>query len=250
MQLSVVITNFNEAENLRGALQSVAFTDEVIVVDGGSTDNSLEVAKKFGAKVFVRDNPPQLNINKNFGFEKATRDWILSLDTDERIPSSLAGEIQKIIQDPSAANGYFIKRRNFFGKKWLAHGGWCPDAQLRLFRKGKGNFECKHIHEMLKVDGKIGELENSFDHLTYKDLSDYWRKFIRYTKFEAEKLKEFGVNHRFPFLYYVFKEPLELFWDKYFVRRGFLDGWEGLIVYFFSSLYPAVAYLRFKFSSL
>lgn len=245
--LSVIITNFNEAQNLRGALQSAVFANEVIVVDGKSSDNSLEIARQFGAKVFVRNNPSQLNINKNFGFEKACGDWVLSLDTDERIPQTLAKEIQKIIQGPNATNGYFIKRRNFFGKKWLAHGGWYPDAQLRLFRRGKGKFECKHVHEMLKVNGEVGKLEYPFDHLTYKDFSDYWRKFIRYTKFEAKKFKEFGVNHRFPFLHYTFKEPIELFWDKYFVKKGFLDGWQGLIVYFFSSLYPAIAYLRFKF---
>lgn len=241
--LSVVITNFNEAENLRGALQSVAFTDEVIVVDGGSTDNSLEVAKKFGAKVFVRDNPAQLNINKNFGFEQAKGDWILSLDTDERIPSELAQEIRKVIEDPNAADGYFIKRRNFMGKKWVKYGGRWPDPVLRLFKKGQGKFACKHVHEMLEVDGHTGELDNPMDHIAFRSIVEYLSKtFLRYAPFTASKIKSGELKRRFPFIRWVLINPVELFFRTYLQKKGFLDGWEGLIFALGTALEPTVGY--------
>ena len=137
-----------------GALESVRFAEEVVLVDGGSTDDSTRIAEEFGARFFVRRNSMQLNINKNFGLDQSRSEWVLILDTDERIPAQLALEIERQISEGSY-DGYYITRRNYFGRRWLAHGGWYPDRVLRLFRRGKGRFECKHVHEMLTLTGRV-----------------------------------------------------------------------------------------------
>lgn len=243
--LSLVLTNFNEAANLRGVLHSVDFADEIIVVDGGSTDNSRAVARAFGAKLFTRENSRQLNLNKNFGFDNSHCDWILVLDTDERVPSTLGSEIKDAICS-EAYEGYLIKRRNFLGRKWLAHGGWYPDEHFRLFRRGKARFECRHVHEELKVDGKIGKLTNPIDHLTYRNFGEYLSKFMRYTLFESEVFLQFGAKRKYPYLRFLAVEPIRIFLNMYILKTGYLDGGEGLIACFFSALYPAVSYLRYR----
>jgi glycosyltransferase involved in cell wall biosynthesis len=246
-KLSVVICNFNEAAHLLGALQTCSVADEVLVVDAGSDDDSERIAGEFGARVLVRQNEP-VNVSKNFGFREASGDWIFSLDTDERITANLANEIRKTICDNFAADGYFVKRRNFFGKRWLAHGGWYPDYQLRLFRRGRAGFECRHIHEVPRLKGRSAKLEYPIDHYTYKNFADFWRKYTRYTAFEAQYFRKHGTRRKLPFVRYLAIEPIRLSWDTYFAKRGYLDGGEGLIIYALSSLYPTVSYLRYRMS--
>src|SRR4030043_2088266 len=156
--ISVVVSAWNEEGKIERCLASAKWANELIVVDNSSIDKTPHVAKKMGATVFTRPNNPMLNINKNFGFEKASSDLILCLDADEQLTPELSGEIQKVIRDSQETVGYWISRKNIIFGKWIEHGLWWPDKQLRLFRQGKGKFPCKHVHEYIEVSGPTGEL--------------------------------------------------------------------------------------------
>jgi glycosyltransferase involved in cell wall biosynthesis len=165
--LSVVISAYNEEKTIGRCLKSVSFADEIIVVDNTSYDKTREIAKKFTKYVYDRPNQLMLNANKNYGFEKAKSEWILNLDADEEITPELAREIQKVIQDSTKEDGFWIKRKNFSYGKWIQYGLWWPDKQLRLFRRIKGKFPCVHIHEYIKVEGLIGDLIEPYNHYNY-----------------------------------------------------------------------------------
>src|SRR3989344_1081897 len=169
-KLSVVISAYNEEKNIKDCIDSLRdLADEIIVVDNSSTDKTAEIAKKLGANIFTQENDPsRIDLQKNFGFSKATCDWILSLDADERVTPELTSEIKSNIQHPTSnIQGYEIPRKNIIFGKWIEHTGWYPDYQLRLFKKGKGKFEEKHVHEMIKLEGEPGKLVSPIIHYNY-----------------------------------------------------------------------------------
>ena len=145
--LSVIISAWNEEAKIKRCLASVSWADEIIFVDNSSTDETSRIAKQFTSKVFKRPNNPMLNVNKNFGFSKATSDWILSLDADEEITKELAQEIRSAINAQNELSGYWIPRKTILFGKWIMHGLWWPDKQLRLFKKNKGKFPGIHVYE-------------------------------------------------------------------------------------------------------
>ncbi|MBL7159439.1 glycosyltransferase family 2 protein, partial [Candidatus Microgenomates bacterium] len=162
IKITVVISAYNEEKNIKECLESVRqLADEIILIDNTSTDKTVEIASSMGQKVkiFIRPNNLMLNINKNFGFSKAVNEWILNLDADERVSKSLKHEIIKTLKQKNRVIGYWTPRKNIIFGKWIKHGIWWPDHQLRLFKKNKGGFPCKHIHEYLKVEGKTARLE-------------------------------------------------------------------------------------------
>ena len=195
MKVSVVISAYNEEKKLADCLKSVLdVASEIIVVNSGSTDKTEEIASKFTKNVYSRENNPMLNVNKNFGFGKAKSDWILNLDADERLEKALSNEILELSED-SQFSGYFIPRKNIIFGKWIQHTGWYPDHQLRLFKNGKGKFEEKHVHEMIQVDGEIGQLKNPMTHLNYESVSQFLDKMVRtYTVSEANVLFDNGYK--------------------------------------------------------
>ncbi|MCL4417363.1 MAG: glycosyltransferase family 2 protein, partial [Actinobacteria bacterium] len=149
-KLSAVISAFNEEKKIEDCLKSVVhLAEEIIVVDNASTDNTSKIAKKYATKVYSQKNDPRLiDLQKNFGFEKATGDWILCLDADERITPELNEEIRGLLKNgESDTEGYYIPRKNIIFNKWIKHTGWYPDYQLRLFRREKGKFTKEHFHE-------------------------------------------------------------------------------------------------------
>lgn len=158
--LSVVLATFNEERNLSDCLDSVKnIIDEIIVVDGGSTDNTLEIARKYRAIIIQTTNPPIFHINKQKAINAATKDWILQLDADERVSIELEKEIQLIINNKSSVSGYWIPRKNWFLGRFLTKGGQYPDYTLRLYRKGKGALPQKSVHEQAVINGKVGYLK-------------------------------------------------------------------------------------------
>jgi len=187
--LSVVISVYNGEKVLEDCLKSVAFAQEIIVVENSSTDKTAEIASKYTDKIFTRVNNPMLNINKNFGFSKATGNWILCLDADERITPELEAEIKRLNLDSNGkSDGYWIPRKNIIFGKWIEHTGWYPDYQLRLFRKSKGKFPEKHVHEMIKVEGETGYLKGDLLHYNYVTISQFLSKLNIYVANEAEQL--------------------------------------------------------------
>jgi len=219
---------------LERALKSVVWADQIVVVDAGSTDNTAQVAESNGAEVFYEENRKNLNINKNIAISHCNNDWIFILDADEEIPYDLAGEIRRIVNSDVNINGYLVPRRNFVMGKWMKRGSQYPDYQLRLFRRGKGIFHAKHVHEKLEIDGDVSKLTLPFDHHPYPKFQMLVEKNLRYSEFEAvyhfnlgKRINGFGVLTqgliRIPFR----------FFRRYFLKGGFLDGVPGFLMSWF-----------------
>jgi glycosyltransferase involved in cell wall biosynthesis len=228
MSLSVVITTYNCADVLGGCLRSVSWADELVVVDGGSSDGTIELARKFTDCVYVRPNQRMPNVNKNFGFERAREEWILSLDSDERVTVELAAEIRDLLTSGGGRGdvaGWWIRRVNFFLGYRLRHGPWGNDFQLRLFRRGRGRFACRDVHEYLTVKGRMGRLRGPLHHLWLRSISGQLERIDGYSRLRAERyLKE---GRRWSALRMVLG-PCRQFVENYVFRLGLLDGPAGL----------------------
>lgn len=235
-KLSVTIITLNEEKNLQRVLESVKnLADEIIVVDSGSRDNTVGIAKKAGAKVYKRRFDNYSN-QKNYASSKATSEWILSLDADEVIPSKLAEEIKSKIEIQDAeVVGYLIPRKNIILGKFIKHTRWQPelDRHIWLWRKGKGKW-VGDVHEEVKVDGKVGILKNAKVHYQYETIKEFMDMMNRYSEFEAvEKVKN-GV--KFSFFRFLF-DPIYNFLVRYLYRFGFLDGWRGFFLSYLMAVY-------------
>lgn len=242
MKVSVVVSAYNEEKKLEDCLKSVkGVADEIIVIDNTSSDKTNQIAKKYTDKVFVRENNLMLNINKNFGFTKATGEWILNLDADERVTPELEREIESL-KDDAAANGFLIPRKNILFGKWIRHSIWWPDYQLRLFRKGKGRFEEKHVHELLKLDGEPEKLESPIEHLNYQTISQYLYKLEHiYTESEVENIIK--KNKKLTWKDAI-GMPAKDFMKTYFFQKGYLDGLHGLVLSLLQSFYMVVVFAK------
>ena len=240
-KLSVVISAFNEEKKIEDCLKSASFADEIIFIDNSSTDQTLKIAKKYTSRIFIRPNNPMLNVNKNFGFSKAKNEWILSLDADERVSPKLREEVKSIINKDQSSDGYWIPRKNIIFGKWIKHTGWYPDYQLRLFKKGKGKFEEKHVHEMIKLDGESEKLESPIIHYNYENISQFLQKTLLYAANEADQLIEKG---------YIFswqdsiRFPAKEFVSRFFAREGYKDGLWGLVLSLLMAFYHLIVFVN------
>lgn len=252
-KLSVVVSAFNSEAKIKDCLESVSWADEIIFVDNYSTDRTLKIAQKYTSKIFIRPNKAMLNINKNFGFTKATNDWILSLDSDERASSELKEEILLAINNKlSTANGYWIPRKNIIFGKWIKHTGWYPDCQLRLFKKGKGRFLEEHVHEMIKIEGKTEYLKNHIIHYNYETILQFLQKLGNiYAPNEAEQLLKNGYEFDWKDS---IRFPTKEFLSRFFAREGYKDGFHGLMLSFLMGFYHFVVFTniweRLKFREI
>ncbi|MCL4418208.1 MAG: glycosyltransferase family 2 protein [Actinobacteria bacterium] len=247
--LSVVVATFNEEKNLSDCLESVKdLATEIIVVDGSSTDKTVEIAKKYGAKVKIIDNPPIFHVNKQKAIDMASSDWILQLDADERVDASLSNEIKSKINDNffREINGYWIPRKNWFLGKFMMKGGQYPDYTLRLYRRGKGSLPQKSVHEQAIVEGKTEYLKNSLVHMADPEFKRYLVRFNRYTDLIAEELKEKKYNLN-PFIAFKYLLVLPSWWFllTYVRHKGFMDSWQGFLFSFFSALRFPVSYIKY-----
>lgn len=239
--ISVVISAWNEEKKIKQCLESLDWADEIVVVDNSSTDTTGKIARHYKAKVYIQPNNPMLNVNKNFGFENATGDWILSLDADEIIPESLAREIKEHVNN-SDKSGYWIPRKNILFGKWIRHGLWWPDKQLRLFRRGKGRFPCAHVHEYLEVDGVTDALQEPYIHYNYESVSQFIRKMdTLYTESDVQKL----LRTRYQFAWYdAVRFPISDFVKVFFAQEGYKDGLHGLILAILQAFYSFVVFAK------
>jgi glycosyltransferase involved in cell wall biosynthesis len=244
IMLSVVLAVYNEEENLGRCLASVKdIADEVIIVDGGSTDRTVEIAKKYGAVVISTTNPPIFHINKQKALDAAHGEWILQLDADEAISKPLSKEIMDTISSGFVPNGYFIARHNYFLGNWLRKGGQYPDYVIRLFRRGAGKFPQKSVHEQIEIDGHVGHLDNAMEHYSYTSISQYWNKACAYIKLSASEIQKKPNNKSLvTALSYMVVKPLVTFFSIFVRHKGFVDGWRGFLYAFFSALHFPKAY--------
>jgi glycosyltransferase involved in cell wall biosynthesis len=251
--LSVVIITYNEEANLARTLESVQplVSDgkgEIIVVDSGSTDRTVEIAKSYGAEVFVEEWKG-FAAQKNSAIDKATGEWILSLDADEEVSDGLREEIEEIRRGPAedgfgCEDGYWLKRQNQFLGRCLRHGGFWPDPKLRMFRRGMGRVGNRAVHETFQVTGRLGRLYYPLFHHSYPTLSDYIEHMNRYSTLGAEMVvAKANGKVRFSAVNIVLR-PLLTFIYNYFLRLGFLDGREGFLLHLYHAVYVSWKYAK------
>jgi glycosyltransferase involved in cell wall biosynthesis len=236
-RLSVCVITANEAERLRACLESVAWADEIVVVDADSTDKTVQIAREFTDRVFVRPWPG-FAAQKNFALAQATGDWLLSLDADERVPPDARAAVERVLTQDGPQAGYAFPRRNIFWGRWVRHGGLYPDWQLRLFRRGAGEFLDHAVHESVRVTGEVARLAAPLLHASYRDLEDFLTRSNRYSTLAAEDWVRRGraISARD-----LVVRPLGRFLSMYVLHAGFLDGWRGLVL---AVLYAHYVFLR------
>lgn len=246
VKISIALITLNEEANLPRTLESLVplvrdGQGEIIVVDSGSTDRTLEIAGSFGAKVF---NEPWKGFaaQKNSAMEKASGDWVLQLDGDEAIEPELSAEINRAADSAGNLIGYFIPRKNFFLGRWIKHGGFYPDPKLRLIRRGAGKFEEYGAHPTIKVNGPTGRLRHALIHNAYPTLRGYIDHMNSYSSSGAVVAVERGY-HGFSVLNILVRPALTFIYN-YFFRLGFLDGREGLLLHLYHAVYVSWKYAK------
>lgn len=244
--LSIVIIAHNEEANIGRTLASVQplvadGNAEIIVVDSVSTDRTVEISKSLGAKVFIEDWKGYA-AQKNAAIDKATGDWILSLDADEEVEPELATKILVAISEQQRLAGYWMARKNFFLGRWIKRGGFWPDWKLRLFRRGAGRFENRAVHEDIQLQGLTAKLHGALLHHSYPTLADYIDHMNRYSSLGAEMVV--AKTYRRFSLYNIVLRPLATFLYNYFFRLGFLDGREGLLLHLYHAVYVSWKYAK------
>lgn len=250
--LSVALATFNEARSITGCLESIKdLADEIIIVDGTSTDDTVEIAKKFGAKVTVTNNQQIFHINKQKAIDLCRGDWILQLDADERIPPELSKEIKEVTnrQSPTTDNqpvAFWIKRKKLFLGQPIKKGGHYPDPVIRLFKRGKAYLPCKSVHEQMVVDGPVGWLKNEMIHETSPSFIRYITKDNVYSSLMALELKERKIPLNFcSFIKYFFWIPFKTWFNLFIFHKGFMDGFPGFVFAFYSGLGQFSAYVKY-----
>jgi glycosyltransferase involved in cell wall biosynthesis len=239
--VTVVTITFNEEKNIKDCLTSVRWADEVIVVDSGSKDRTVDVAREHATKVLLAPWNGY-GAARNFALRHAAGDWVFWLDADERVTPELAAEIRRVVVENDVRHaGYSVARRAYFLGRWIRHCGWYPSRVIRLFRKGKGTFSENRVHEQLHVDGPVAPLSNDLLHFTDPTLHHYFTKFNKYTSLAAQDLKESGRSCSLSDL--IIRPPFT-FLKMYLIRLGFLDGMRGLILSMLSSLYVFTKYVK------
>ncbi len=262
MKLSLCIATFNEEQFIHYPLDSAYdLADEVIIIDGGSNDKTVETAKKYGdkVKVFIEQNPKMFHINKQKAIERAKGEWILQLDADEAVSEDLRFEISNFLQIQnqklkiknensklltlnSKFSAFWVPRENYFLGRFLMKGGVYPDHTIRLYKNGKARFPCKTVHENVKVDGEVGYLQSPILHYADPDFGRYLKRWHRYTALDAEEIKRGG--EKIFFFDYFFVKPLVWFLSSYVRHKGFMDGWQGLVFTIFSSIRFWMIYIK------
>ncbi len=240
--LTVVIITKNEESRIRPCLESVAWADEIIVLDDESADNTCQIAAEFGAKVIKRRMDVE-GRHRNFGYAQARNDWVLSLDADERVTPGLRDEIVELFKNGFSTTGYNIPRRNYIGDYWVRYGGWYPSAQMKLFKKDKFKWEEVDVHpRAFLTDGAAVCLKNDIIHYSYRDFSDFLAKLNKQTSWEAKK----WVDDKRPMgLFKALWRAIDRFYRTYHSKQAKRDGFVGFVVAFFAGLYQITSYAKY-----
>jgi glycosyltransferase involved in cell wall biosynthesis len=240
MKISATIITFNEERNIARAIESLRSTDEILVVDSGSVDRTVEIAEKHGARVIEQ---PWLGYagQKNFAAEHASHDWILSLDADESLSEALEAEIWQLKKNGAQQDAYTMPRLAQYLGRWILHSGWYPDRKVRLYNRHKAQWLGNFVHESVKVNGRIGHLNANILHYTCMSLSEHLKTMDRYTTLAAEQIvfegRSIGVRH-------LLFDPMWTFFRTYVLKRGFLDGVEGMAIAYMGALYDFVKFAK------
>ena len=233
--LSVTVITRNEAAHIEACLASVGWADERLVVDCGSTDDTVALARRAGARV-IETSWPGYAAQKNVAADAARHDWILSVDADERVTPELAREIRELLETlPSPpAHGYRVPRMTFHLGRWFRTTDWYPDPQLRLYDRRRGTWKTRRVHESVEVQGAVGRLTHHLEHYAYRDIAHHVETINRYTTLAAEEMFEAGRRAGATDLVV---HPIAAFMRNYVLKRGALDGVAGLTVSLMNAYY-------------
>ncbi|HEY7291202.1 MAG TPA: glycosyltransferase family 2 protein [Vicinamibacterales bacterium] len=239
-KLSVTVITRNEAADIDAALASVAWADEIIVVDSQSTDDTVAIARRHTARVVVREWPGYI-AQKNFAAAQASHDWILSLDADERVTPALADEILRLLAAEPSAVAYRIPRVTWHLGRWVRATDWYPDYQTRLYDRRAAEWTGKYVHEAVTARGKVGQLHGEFQHYAYRDISDHLETIDRYTTYAAQQMFENGRRAGF---FDVAVHPVLAFLRNYIAKGGFREGIAGVIISAMNSYYVLLKFAK------
>lgn len=245
MKISATIITFNEERNIARVLESLRCCDEILVLDSGSNDRTVEIAAKLGARV-VEASWHGYAAQKNIATELATHDWILSLDADESVSEALEAEIWQIKKAGPRVAGYSMPRLAQYLGRWILHSGWYPDRKVRLFDRRKARWIGKFVHESVKVDGPVIDLKSNLLHFTCDSLSQHLRSMDGYTTLAAQEMVARGVKVT---MSRMLLDPPWTFVRTYFLKLGFLDGAEGLAIAYMAALYNFVKFFKARHMS-
>jgi glycosyltransferase involved in cell wall biosynthesis len=238
--LTVTVITRNEAANLAAALDSVRWADEIIVVDSESTDNTVEIARRYTERVIVRPWPGYVE-QKNFAAAQASHDWILSLDADERLSPDLAGEIRGVLTGAPDAAGYRIPRATFHFGRWIRSTDWYPDYQLRLYDRRRATWAGRYVHESVRAEGRVDRLRGELQHYPYRDLSHHVQTMDRYTTLAARQMYEDGRRASWVDILIL---PRLAFFRNYILRGGIWDGMPGLVISAMNAYYVGLKFAK------
>lgn len=247
MKLSVIVPCFNEEKNIQDCLETVTWADEILVVDSFSTDRTLEIARRYTDRILQHEYINSA-AQKNWTIPQAAHDWVLIVDSDERVTPDLRHEITNLLSRQSLKDGYWIKRRNFLFGKEIRHSGWGKDSVLRLFRKELGRYQEKRVHAEVYL-GNTGILNGYLEHMSVSSLTDWVNKINRYSSWKARDKFERGTTA--PVLHMFLRPPMRFIKD-YILRLGVLDGWRGFLIASlsaFAELVMASKIVQFTFES-
>ncbi len=240
MKITATIITLNEDRNIARAIESLRCADEILIVDSGSTDRTVELAQNLGTRV-IEANWRGFSAQKNWAAERASNEWILSLDADEALSEALEAEIWSLKKTGPQYDAYTMPRLARYMGRWIFHSGWYPDRKIRLYRREKASFVGSFVHESVQARGRVGSLENNILHFTCDSLSEHVKTVDRFTTLAAQELAARKV--KVP-LARVIAEPAWTFVRTYFLQRGFLDGPEGLTIAHMAAFYTFLKYSK------
>jgi glycosyltransferase involved in cell wall biosynthesis len=240
MKITATIITLNEERNIARAIESLRCCDEILILDSGSTDRTLQLAENLGARVFEagwRGYSGQ----KNWAAEQASHDWILSLDADEALSEALEAEIWNLKKSGPRYDGYTMPRLARYLGRWILHSGWYPDRKIRLYDRHKGRWVGDFVHESVQVEGRVGQLESNILHFTCESLSEHVKTMERYTTLAAQEIAARKIDVP---IWRVLADPPWTFLKSFVLQRGFLDGREGLTIAYMAAFYTFLKYAK------
>ncbi len=227
LPVTAFVVTYNESRNIDDCLASVAWCDEIVVVDSGSADDTVQKASRFTDRVVTKPWEGHVK-QKGYAMSLARNDWVFLLDADERVSPELQAEIRGVLADPpDGVDGFRVPRLTRYLGRWIRHGGWYPDRKLRLLKKSRGRITGEDPHERVEVDGRVEDLRGDLIHYTYRNLSHQLRTIDFFSDIEAENARKAG---RRPGLFRMLLHPPVKFVETYLVKGGFLDGMPGFII--------------------
>lgn len=239
--ISAILITRDEERNVADCLASLTFADQIIVVDSGSVDRTEEICRRDPRVRWYSEEWKGYGLQKNSALDKAEGRWIFSIDADERVTPELAKEVGALDFEGASVDAFRVCRRNFFGGKWVRHGGWYPDYVVRMWRRGKGSFDGRPVHESVTVAGPVGTLRGELLHFTYRDTADFLERMVRYSTLGAQEMARSGRRATTANL---ILRPSVTFFKMFFLKRGFLDGALGFRLAVLYSKYTFAKYAK------